>query len=486
MLRLSILLIAAVALSPAQWPQFRGPNGLGVADSPRLPVDFGPKQGVVWKTELPMGHSSPVVHGDRIFLTAAEGGSRSDAGLQKVVDEGGKLYTIAIDRRSGRILWKAEVPRPRLERYQPTNSPASPSPVTDGKSVYVFFGDYGLIAYDLSGKERWRQPLGPFNNVNGHGSSPVLVDDMLVLLCDQDAGSYMIALDKASGKVRWKIERPEVTRSYSTPGVLRVAGKPTELIVPGSYRLDSYEAKTGKRLWWVTGLSWQPKSTPVIDGDIVYAHWWENGGEAEQPTETPSFAETLAKFDANKDRKITPEEFAPEPRLQKGFANNDLNADGFIDERDWNFYAARRASRNALLAVKTGARGDLTGTPSILWRMQKFLPNVPSPLLYQGVMYLIKDGGILTAVDPKSGAILKQGRLTGALDTYYASPVGGGGHVYLLSQTGRMTVVKAGPSWEIASSADFEEDCYATPAIVGDSMYLRTRGALYCFRASVQ
>ena len=484
--RTALLLIATSSLSTAQWPQFRGPNGLGVADTAALPVEFGPKQGVVWRTEIPMGHSSPVVHGDRIFLTAAEGGSRSDAGLQKVVDKGGKLFTICLDRRTGKILWKAEAPRPRLERYQPTNSPASPSPVTDGNRVYVFFGDFGLLAYDFSGKPVWQLPLGPFLNVNGHGSSPVLVDDLVVLLCDQDANSYLIAVDKASGKVRWKVERPDVTRSYSTPGVLRVAGRPAELIVPGSYQLASYDAKTGKKLWWVTGLSWQPKSTPVIDGDVVYAHWWENGGEAEQAPDTPSFADVVAKFDSNADRKITSEEFASDPRLQKGFANNDLDANGYIDERDWNFYVARRAARNALIAVKTGGRGDLTGSPSVLWRMQKFLPNVPSPLLYRGVMYLIKDGGILTAVDPKTGEVLKQGRLTGALDTYYASPVAGGGHVYLLSQPGKMTVVKAGNPWEIAWSADFEEETYATPAIVGDSMYVRTRSALYRFQAGAK
>ena len=484
MIRPLALVLLSGCFATAQWPQFRGPGGLGVSDSARLPVDIGPNKGVAWKTEIPAGHSSPIVSGDRIFLTAGEGGQRSDAGLNKVVDEGGKLYTICIDRHTGRILWKREAPRPRLERYQPTNSPASPSPVTDGKSVYVFFGDFGLIAYDLNGRELWQHRLGPFNNVNGHGSSPVLVDDLLVLLCDQDTESYLLALDKSTGKVRWKVERPDVTRSYSTPGVLRVPGKATELIVPGSYQLASYEAKTGKKLWWITGLSWQPKSTPIIDGDIVYAHWWENGGEADQPTHTPAFDEIAAKFDTNKDGKITAEEFAPDPRLQKGFANNDLGSDGFIDERDWNFYIARRAARNALLAVKTGARGDLTGSPSILWRMQKFLPNVPSPLLYKDVLYLIKDGGILTAVDAKDGTILKQGRLTGALDTYYASPVAGGGHVYLLSQPGKLTVVKAGAEWEIVSSADFDEECYATPAIVGDTMYLRTRSALYCFRAA--
>jgi outer membrane protein assembly factor BamB len=482
MVRFIVVALFPLATLTAQWTQFRGPNGSGVSDAAKLPIDLGPGKNVLWRTELPSGHSSPVISRDRIFLTAAEGGKRSDAGLQKVVDEGGKLLTICVDRRTGKVLWRREAPRPRLERYQPTNSPASPSPVTDGKMVYVFFGDYGLIAYTFEGKEHWKLPLGPFNNVNGHGSSPILVEDMLVLLCDQDSGgSYLIAVDKESGRVRWRTERPDVTRSYSTPAVLRGPRGAVELVVPGSYQLASYDARTGKKLWWVTGMSWQPKSTPIVDGEIVYAHWWENGGEAEQPTETPAFADMLAQFDTDKDKRISVAELAADPRMQRGFANNDLDGDGFLDEREWNFYIARRASRNVLIAVRTGARGDLTASSDILWRMQKFLPNVPSPLLYRGALYLIKDGGILTSVDPKTGGILKQGRLPGALDTYYASPVGGGGHVYVLSQTGKMTVLKAAHQWEIVASADFEDECYATPAIVDDRIYVRTRASLYCF-----
>jgi outer membrane protein assembly factor BamB len=230
-------------------------------------------------------------------------------------------------------------------------------------------------------------------------------------------------------------------------------------------------------------MSWQPKSTPVIDGEIIYAHWWEMGGEAEQPTETPTFAETVARYDANGDKKLSAEEFASEPRIQKTFYTIDLDSDGTADERDWNFYRARRASRNALIAVRHGGRGDLTGSANVLWSLQKYLPNVPSPLLYRGVLYLIKDGGILTSLDPNTGRILKQGRLPGALDTYYASPVGGAGYVYVASQNGKMTVLKADGQWEILALNDFEDECYATPAIGGDSLYVRTNGALYCFRA---
>jgi outer membrane protein assembly factor BamB len=182
---------------------------------------------------------------------------------------------------------------------------------------------------------------------------------------------------------------------------------------------------------------------------------------------------------------LAQEELAPEPRLQRGFTELDLDSDGFLDERDWNFYRARRSARNALIAVRHGGRGDLTGT-NLVWRIQKFLPNVPSPLLYRGVLYLVKDGGIVTSLDPKTGKILKQGRLAGALDTYYSSPVGGAGMIYMISQTGKASVLKAGAEWEILAMNDMDDECYATPAIVDNRIYLRTRGTLYCFEQKEQ
>jgi outer membrane protein assembly factor BamB len=473
----ALLALAALLESRgAEWPQFRGPNGSGVSSATRLPVHFGPGRNVLWKAALPPGHSSPVIAGGRVFVTAVEGEARAAA-----ADPGGRLVTICLDAGTGAVLWTRAAPRPRRERFQPTNGPASPSPVTDGVNVFVFFGDYGLISYTVDGAERWRVPLGPFNNANGHGSSPVMVDDLLVLLCDQDTGSYLVALDQGTGRVRWRADRSEITRGYATPAVVRAAGRPAELIVPGAHQLAAYEAASGRKLWWIPGLSWQPKSTPVVDGEIVYAHWWESGGEVEQPTETTPWTDTLARYDANRDGRISTDEVAADARLQKNFVNLDLAGDGVLDERDWTAYQARRASRNALIAVRSGGQGDVTSS-AVLWRMQKYLPNVPSPLLYRGVLYLVKDGGILTSVDPTSGAILKQGRLEGALDTYYTSPVAGAGKVYAISQSGKATVLEAGAQWRPLASNDLEEECYATPGIAGDRLYVRTRGALYCFR----
>ncbi|MDX1982920.1 MAG: PQQ-binding-like beta-propeller repeat protein, partial [Bryobacteraceae bacterium] len=461
------------------WPQFRGRQGLGVAQG-AAPTEFGPDRNVVWKTAIPMGHSSPVIAGGRIFLTGEDGGRRSDAGREKVTTDG-TLFTLALDRATGKELWRKELPRPRRERYQPTNSAASPSPVTDGNNIYVFYGDYGLISYRFDGAERWRLPLGPFNNVNGHGSSPILHGDKVYLICDQDTDSFLVAVDKDSGKVAWKVERPEVTRGYATPALYQPAGGPVELIVPGAYQLNSYDAETGKRLWWVRGQSWQPKSVPIINGDMIYAHSWEGGGEAEQPTETAPLTEILRQWDDDKDGFLSEKE-TRDPRWQRSYYTIDLNGNGKVNEHEWEFFRARRAARNSLVAIRGGGRGDITAS-HVVWSMQKFLPNVPSPLLYDGVLYLIKDGGVLSAVDPITGKILKQGRLTGALDTYYASPVAADGRIYFLSQQGKATVVKAGAEWEVLYSVEMDDETFATPAIVEGDLYLRTKSAIYRFRS---
>jgi hypothetical protein len=227
-------------------------------------------------------------------------------------------------------------------------------------------------------------------------------------------------------------------------------------------------------------MSWQPKSSPIVDGEMIYAHWWEAGGENESASSTMTFSEALEKYDANHDGKISKDEL--DERMRRGWDDLDLDHDGFLDARDWEFYVGRQASRNALLGIRHGERGDLTDSKSIVWRIQKYLPNVPSPLLLNGVIYLIKDGGILSAVDARSGAILKQGRLSGALDTYYASPVTDGSRLYFMSQSGKFSIVKAGGGdWELESVADFGEDSFSTPAIAGDCMYVRTRTKLYAF-----
>jgi outer membrane protein assembly factor BamB len=447
------------------WPQFRGPQGWGVSETTGLLAQFGPQQNVLWKVSLPQGHSSPVLIGQKLLLTGAE-------------DR--KLITLCLDRVSGEILWRREAPRDRAEKFvQGFNTPASPTPVTDGESVYVFFGDLGLICYDLGGKERWRLPLGPFNNINGHGSSPVLVDDKVILLCDQDTNAFLLAVDTKTGKQLWKAERPEVTRGYATPGVFRPKAGPAELIVPGAYELISYSADNGEKLWWVKGLSWQSKSVPLIDGEVIYVNSWETEGDHAQPKpdSIPTFQELLTEHDKNQDGKISREELGTN---DEDWEDLDLDKDNVLSARDWEYHRARVLSRNNLLAIRHGGRGDLTDT-NVLWRHSKSLPNVPSPLLYRGVLYLVRDGGIATSLDPVTGKVLKQERLKGALEQYYASPVAGDGKVFMLSQAGKLSVLKAGPNWEVLALNDMEEECFATPAIADGRIYVRTLTTLYCF-----
>lgn len=448
----------------ADWPQFRGVRGMGLSADRDLPVEFGADRNVVWKTAVPPGHSSPIVVGTRIFLSAVEGD---------------KLLTICLERKTGKMLWQREAPRPRKEGFQKTNGPASPTPVSDGKWVYVFFGDFGMLAYDFEGKEKWRQPMGPFNNVNGHGASPIVAGNLLVLICDQDTDSYVVAMDKRTGKTVWKVERPEVTRGYATPAVYRpTKGGVEELIVPGAYQLASYELATGKKLWWVNGMAWQLKCVPVIDGDTIYINAWETGGDFETPPAILSWEQMLAKYDRNGDKEITLEEA---PDQERWMQNNDLNFNKRIEARDWEFWILHRTAQNSVLAIApAGRRGDLT--KEVMWRYRKSLPNVPSPLLVNNTLFLVKDGGVVTTLDPKTGAVHKQGRVPNAIEQYWASPVGGDGKVYLVSQACKVSVLKAEPQWEVLQMNDLNDDCFATPVLLDGGIYLRTRSWLYFFR----
>jgi outer membrane protein assembly factor BamB len=448
-------------LHAEDWPQFRGPNGAGTSTSTNLPVRFSPRENVLWETAVLPGHSSPVLSGHRIFLTGFE-------------DK--KLLTLCLDRDSGKVIWKNEAPRDRFESYAPPNSPASPTPVTDGKYTYVFFGDFGLIAYSFEGQEVWRLPLGPFNNVNGHGSSPILAEGKLVLICDQDTGSFLIAVDSMTGKVAWKVERPEVTRGYATPAVFRPKDDPVELIVPGSYQIAGYALSNGEKLWWVRGMAWQLKSVPLISEDVIYVNGWEIGGDTDQPPIIASFEEALGQNDRNRDGRLSLSE-VPE----QVWPDEDLDHDGFLDQREWDFRRARRSAQNNIVALRHGGRGDLTET-NVLWRYRKSLPNVPSPVLYQNVLYLIKDGGVATTLNPKTGQVFKQARLPGATEQYWASPVAADGKVYMVSAAGKVSVLRASSGdWELLAVNDLGEDCFATPAIADGRIYLRTRTKLYCF-----
>jgi outer membrane protein assembly factor BamB len=411
-------LVAAVLLaSPESWTRFRGPNGAGVGDDSPLPIRFGPDENLLWRTALPPGHSSPVLSQDRVFVTAAEDKA---------------LLTLALDRGSGRIIWQARVSRERSLHVDKRNNPASPTPATDGQNVYVFFQDLGLLSYDAQGRERWRLSLGPFNNAYGMGASPIVAGDLVVLVCDQNVGSFMIAVDRNDGTIRWRVERPEATSGHSTPVVFEPPGAPAQLLVPGSFYLTVYELQSGRKLWWTGGLAFEMKATPVHDGSAVYISGTSAASfEDSYGRNIPPF-EDVRSADKDGDGRFSRDEL-PDQLARRWLRLLDLDGDSLVDAKEWNRYRDARRSAGGLWAFRSGGSGDMTGR-NTLWHYEKAVPQLPSPLLYRGLLYIVNDGGIVTALDPASGAVAGQRRLQGAVDSYYASPGAGDGKVGLVSE----------------------------------------------------
>ncbi|MCC7236800.1 MAG: PQQ-binding-like beta-propeller repeat protein [Bryobacterales bacterium] len=460
--------LIAVSSPGADWPQFRGPNasGLCTACGP-MTVEFGPEKNVLWKTPVPAGKSSPVLAGERLFLTAADGGA---------------LVTLAVQRTTGKVEWRRSLQAPKRESQHTLNHRAAPSAVTDGRRVFVFFADFGLTAYGVDGTPLWRLPLGPFNSLHGVAASPVYADGKVLLVVDQDTDAFIMAVDGATGRVAWKKPR-EVSNGYSTPAVYKPARGPAQVIAAGSYQLTAYSVEDGATLWYVGGLTCQPKSVPVVAGDMLFFNGWTPGNDTGQQVELPVFAGVLAKADANGDGKLAQEEL-PQPWQPTGtWKAIDLDRDGFLNEREWTLFRSRRASRNGVMAVKLGGEGDVTAS-HVLWRYEKALPDVPAPLVWNGVVYLVRSGGIATTLDARTGKVLKQARLSGALEDYYSSPVGVDGKVYVASEHGKVVVLRAGGEWEILAINDFDADIYATPAVAEGVMYVRAGEALYAVGAA--
>jgi outer membrane protein assembly factor BamB len=474
MTKFLLALTLATFISGEEWSQFRGPNGSGVSATTGLPETFGPAKNVIWKTVLPAGHSSPVLTSDRVFVTA---------------HDKDKLFVICLDRATGKILWQREVPRTHAGRLQNVNGPASPSPVTDGSNVYVFFQDFGMMSFDANGKERWKLPLGPFNMFYGFGASPILVDDKVILPVDQDyPTSYLIAVDKNSGRVRWKVQRPIVISGYSTPIVYQPKQGPKQIVLPESFQLSAYSVADGKRVWWVRGLACEMKSIASQDGEYLYINGW--GFPQNQPGRqiaTIPFEEALARYDKDKDGQIAKTEATGDQPMDKmvngAFEAFDMNRNEKLDAKDWEVFRAMMASENGLLAVKMGGQGDQTAN-AIRWRYSKPVPQVPSTLLYKGVLYMINDSGILLSFDPATGNVIKQGRLHGAIDKYFSSPVAADDKVFLIGQGGQVSVLKAAGDWEVLAVNELDDECFATPAIADGRLYIRTRSALYAFGKS--
>ena len=462
----SVLLTAALPTfaGDANWPRFRGPGGSGVADSEKPPVEFGPGKNVLWKLAVPPGSSSPCVWGARIFLTAFETG---------------KLWTLCIDRATGKELWRRDAGAEKIEAFMAgQGSPAASTPTTDGERVVVYFGSCGLIAYDFSGKELWRHalPVAETNNDFGSGTSPILADGRVILVRDLKADSAVLALDAVTGRQLWKTARPTMATGYSTPIVWEHDGV-KELIAPGGLAMKAYDLSDGAERWIVRDLPAVNCASPVAgNGMLYFAGWSPAGADAPMPT-----FDDLLKADANGDGKISKAE--SENTMLKGFFEpNDTNKDGFITRDEWDaLIGYLKSGKNRLVAVKAGGSGDVTET-HVAWEKKKGLPYVPSTLLYRGNIFMVKDGGLASCFDAATGETKYEQQRLGLEGSVYASPVAANGYIYLVNLSGKAATIVAGDKADVIWRADFGERIAATPAIVDDTLYVRTETKLFAFK----
>src|SRR6266516_543801 len=463
-LLLSRITVAAAGAdsSTLQWPQFRGPNSSGVADADKPPVEFNATTNLLWKSAVPPGLSSPCVWGDRIFLTAVEEG---------------KLATLCFERRDGKVRWRQAVSADKPREIHKKNNPAAATPATDGRRVCVYHAMFGLIAYDFDGRELWRKSMSGLLARNGSGTSPAMVDGRLLLNYDVEEGkSFLAAFDPASGQELWRTQRPDFASSYSTPVRWPHNGR-DEVVVVGSLRVVGYGLADGKEHWTIRGteaVSVAP--TPVLGEGLLYVMSRSFGG-----AKLPPFAAFALGTDKDGDGRISREE-APRPLIEQGaFSGIDRDQDGVITEKEWEEAVTfLNQADYGIFALKAPGDGELT-TNHIAWKHRKGVASVSSPLFYRGRVYVVQDGGRVTCYDAKTGNKLIEQERLGAEGEYFASPVAADGRVFFCSTRGAVSVVEAGDTLKVLARNQLAESIMATPAVVSDTLYVRSDAHLWAF-----
>lgn len=448
------------------WSQFRGPNGSGIStEAGSLPSELDLEKNLKWKTSLPAGHSSPVLFGGHIYLTAFQDDS---------------LLTICLEQTTGKELWRQTVNRERKETLDPRNNPASPSPVVNSTGVYVFFPEVGLLAYTTQGELKWKTPLGPFNNIYGMGASPIISDGRLILVCDHNLNSFIAAYDLETGKQQWKTDRPEATSGHCTPIEYRSEKGEVQIIAVGSFYLTAYSASTGKKTWWVGGLCFEMKSTPVIQGDTIFINGYGSPqNEVEASFKIEDFTTVVSQKDADADGVLKLEEM-PDELAKNFFPAVDLDGSGKLDAREWVYFQNSIASKNSMMAIRLGGTGDMT-SQSTLWKYFRNIPQLPSPVIVGEKLFMISDQGIVSSLNTTSGQLIKRGRLQGAEGNIYASPVVADNKIFFITEDGKVAITDTSSEFNVLSVTQFKERCYATPAFDRDRIYIRTEKALYAF-----
>lgn len=449
------------------WAQFRGPNASGVsAGTDPLPTEFSLESKLLWKAELGDGIGSAVIVDGLVFNTAMSGETA--------------LAIFCHDGKTGKQLWKTEVPTGELPRITPPNSHASSTPVADGTNVYMYFSTIGLIAFDAkTGNEAWRHelPQPAFLMDWGSGSSPIVYDGMVIFARDDDLNSYMVAVDAITGKEIWKTPRPDMLAGYAIP-VMCTAGERTDLVVAGSGKLKGYDPKTGKEIWTCNTLLRTVMTSPVVADDHIYVAVQSYGDN----TRTLKYA-LLQWLDTNQDGKLARDEMPEE--FYERFDKSDKNKDKMIDEVEIETAFQHEdnlvGGGNTIQAVKGGGKGDVTKT-HLAWNIDNKSPsNLSSPLVFNDRVHVVKSGGISSCFDAKTGdEIWGRTRLRNFGD-YYASPIAADGKIYIAGRNGFVVVIDDADELKILAKNDVGEEILATPSIADGRIYVRGRESIFCF-----
>ncbi len=482
-----------------RWDQFRGPNGSGVAAGCQPPVALDSAK-ATWVVDVPPGHSSPVCSQDLLVITAVDND---------------RLVTMAFRKQTGELAWRKEAPQVIFSKIHETNSQAASTPCIDDERVYVYFGAYGLLCYDLEGQEQWSRPIPAPKSLYGMSSSPILHGDKLFLVIDNEANlpnsklsqSKMIALSKLMGELVWEALRPFHRSGWSTPTIWE-HDEGQEIVVLGNGRLRGYDLATGVEKWYVNGFSRESVARPIVDSGYVYASASMIGGVPDDQPDPEPFWAAVMLFDANHDSKLVRDEmtsqftFPLRPDLPVGhpgfgipmpkdevqrqkwldgmFARTDKDQDGFWTKEEFLGSISFDRGKPNLLAVRSGGQGDATES-HVAWALHRNIPEIPSPILYRGQIYLARDGGILSAVNANDGKVVYRQRL-GAIGHYRSSPVVANDHLYVISQEGVVSVVKAGGDFALVHQTALPQSVSATPAIDSNTIYIRTENQLFAFR----
>jgi outer membrane protein assembly factor BamB len=405
------------------WPTWRGPGAIGISTTANPPIEWSETKNVRWKVEIPgRGHSSPIVWGDRVYLTTAVPigvtGAAQHAPRGTLAQRGvHKFVVMALDRKTGKTVWERVVreAEPHERSHADNGTWASSSPFTDGQRLYAYFESFGLYAFDMNGSPVWDKDLGDkrMRNEFGEGSTPALYENTIVVVWDHLNGeSFIAALDKRDGKELWRQPRKEID-TWATPLILNVNGRP-QAIVPAMERVRSYDLATGAVVWESKGLTMNAIPSPVHDGNGLVI-------------------------------------------LMSGFRGNDLKAIRVAD-----------------------AKGNIDGTSAIVWGFDRDTPYVPSPILVDGVLYFLKsNSGILSAFDAKTGKPHYQNQRLENVPNVFSSPVSARGRIYVTGQEGSTIVIKSGPAYEVLATNHLDDGFDASPALVDNEMFLRGRTFLY-------